>query len=176
MAARRRLGRVQRPVGFSRWLAIARFRPEPKLGRMTQPNQPRGGPDMRYSIERGIAYLVYGGDWVSADVVEIHRRLSVDPNFRPDMPKIIRIERMTAALNVDEMVNTNAQLKSFYAASKNKRRTAFISDDPEVAHMVKLWDSVYQMGTDESHVALRFFTDVAEAEFWVRGNGERKAM
>lgn len=129
---------------------------------------------MRYHIERGVAYLIYGGDWGAADAVDLHRRLSMDPAFRPDMPKVIRIESMTSALSVDEMINTGATIKSFYAGSKAIRRTAYVSPDPEVARVVKLWTDLYQLGSDDSHVDIRFFTDLAEAEVWARVASERK--
>lgn len=123
---------------------------------------------MSYRIERGVAYLDYDGEWLTADMVDLHRRVAADPAFRPDMAKVIRFRRMAASLTVEELADASRTLKALHAGQRTARRTAFVSDDRAMEQIARLWGDVYGIGSKDSMIDVRYFTDPDEAEAWAR--------
>jgi hypothetical protein len=121
-----------------------------------------------FRIDRGVAILEYDGEWSVENIVEVHRRMAQDPEFRPAMPKIIVERARMRDLKLDDLLAVQKFLKEFYADVTTTRRIAMVSDDRPMEPLLKLFRDLYVAKEPKDSAEYRFFGDFAAAEAWAR--------
>jgi hypothetical protein len=123
-----------------------------------------------YAIEGGIAYVAYVGEVTYYKIDEIHHRIIADPNYRLDMPKLLDLTRVTNMCSVEELMRVRDLMIKLYAGAIEKRRIAIYSEDKMTGQIVKLFQEVFGMATEEKGFGeYRFFTSKGAAKSWLRG-------
>jgi len=121
-----------------------------------------------YRVEDGIVFLKYDSDWSVEKVFDVSLRSMADPQVDPAFPRIVLVECTIREIQIGDFV----KVRDFYASNAKKfggpKKVAYVSKDPEVSLIIKLFSQLNNLSGEPGPTERRFFVSEAEARAWVK--------
>jgi len=121
----------------------------------------------QYVIQDGIARLTYTGALSFELLVDIHSRVAADPDFYPEIPKLIDLRKVTEFHTLDEFFRVIAVTAKLHVGA-TKRKIATVSEDIMVEKIARLYGEAARHSGQATQVEYAFFTSIDAAEKWLK--------
>lgn len=123
-----------------------------------------------YSIKDGIAVVEIIGEESYEIFVDVHSRLAADPGFRPEMPKLLDVRRVTNFLGPQDLIKVRDLMVKLHAGAKTKRRIATVSQDIMAGKMARIYRDLQDAGPEKGRTETRFFSTIDDAVAWLKND------